>query len=100
MWVSNDGSYSNLRVNRGRNELTGTAIVVHQNDVGVSMLHMIPRAVLRPDGTLDFSKTDWAKGSFVLESTKSPDAVLPNLSRIVRIPFGFTLTYKYRRNEL
>lgn len=100
MWVSNDGSYSNLRVNRGRNELTGAALVVHQNDVGVSMLHMIPRAVLRPDGTLDFSKTDWAKGSFVLESTKSPDAVLPNLSRIVRIPFGFTLTYKYRRNEL
>ena len=100
VWAQNDSAYSNLRVNRGRNELTGTALVVHQNDVGVSMLNMIPRAVFRPDGTFDYNKEDWAAGSFVLEAIKSPDAYIPNLSRIVRIPFGFMLTYKFRRNDV
>lgn len=100
VWAQFDESYSNMRVNRGRNEITGAAIIVHQNDVGVSMLQMIPRAVLRPDGTLDYSKEDWAAGSFVLAATKSPDAYIPNLSRIVRIPFGFSITYKFRRNDM
>lgn len=88
-----------MRVNRGRSEVNGCALVWHQNDVGVSMVHAIPKAVLRPDGTIDFAKDDWEAGSFVMDVIKDNTAVMPNLPRRLKIPFGITMTYKYRKND-
>ena len=91
-----DGSNAVLRVNRGKSELIGTAIVVHHNSTGVSYVQMIPRAALRPDGGTDFSKDDWLKGSFILSLVKRDGAVFPNLPRRLAVPFGMLVTYKHR----
>lgn len=95
-WVLEDGSNTVLRVNRGKSELIGTAIVVHHNSTGVSYVQMIPRAALRPDGGTDFSKDDWLKGSFILSLVKRDGAVFPNLPRRLAVPFGMLVTYKHR----
>lgn len=99
-WAKHDASFSNMRVNRGKPEVMGPALIVHQNTVGVSYLHVIPRATMRADGTIDFAKDDWEKGSFVLTAVKSDSAFLPNLPRQFKIPFGVTITYKHRSVDL
>ena len=96
VWARHNDTLSTMRVNRGKPEVTGCALVVHQNNIGVSMLHLIPRCTMRPDGSIDFAKDDWEKGGFVLSCIKDDTAFLPNLSRRVRIPFGATISYKYR----
>lgn len=98
-WAQADDFLAAMRVNRGRSEVNGCALVWHQNDVGVSMVHAIPKAVLRPDGTIDFAKDDWEAGSFVMDVIKDNTAVMPNLPRRLKIPFGITMTYKYRKND-
>lgn len=98
-WGRETDAMATLRANAGKHEINGPALVVHQNDVGVSMIHCIPKAVLRPDGTENYAKDDWMAGGYILDTVKDGEAYIPNLTRRVRIPFGWTITYKYRRVE-
>lgn len=96
LWGRHNEALSTLRVNRGKPEVSGCALIVHQNNVGVSMFHLVPRCVLRPDGTIDFAKDDWEKGGFVMSCTKDDAAYIPNIERRIKVPFGLTMMFKYR----
>lgn len=98
-WGRANDTMSTMRVNRGKPEVVGCALIVHQNNVGVSMLHLIPRCILRPDGSIDFAKDDWQRGGFVLSCVKDDAAYLPNLERRIKIPFGASITYRHRVSQ-
>lgn len=95
-WGRSTDVYATTRVNRGKPELEGTALVVFNNTVGVSFVLPIPRAVFRPDGTIDFSKEDWMAGSFIIDMLKDERATIPDLPSRLRVPFGYFNTYKRR----
>lgn len=96
IWARYDDALSMMRVNRGKPEVSGCALIVFQNSVGVSFIHAIPRCTLRPDGSIDYAKDDWLAGSFVLNCIKDDSAYMPNLPKRLRTPYGFTITYRYR----
>jgi hypothetical protein len=96
IWARYDDALSMLRVNKDIREVSGPALIVFQNSVGVSFVHAIPYATLRPDGSVDYAKDDWLAGSFVMNCVKSDKAYMPNLPKRLRTPYGFTITYRYR----
>lgn len=98
-WAQFNDLFSTIRVNRGKPEITGCALIAHINDVGVSFVHTIPRAVFRPDGTVDFSKEDWLKGKFVIRALKADNAFMPYVPVRTPLPFGYINTFLVRANN-
>lgn len=94
LWAKNSETYGTLRVNRGKPELQGCALIAFLNNVGVSYFHVLPKVVFRPDGTIDFSKEDWLKGGFVLSVLKDDDAYIPYLPNKLKIPFGYFSVFR------
>lgn len=94
LWAKNSDTYGTLRVNRGKPELQGCALIAFLNNVGVSYFHVLPKVVFRPDGTIDFSKEDWLKGGFVLSVLKDDDAYIPYLPNKLKIPFGYFSVFR------
>lgn len=87
-------AHGTLRVNRGKPELQGCALVAFLNNVGVSYFHILPKVVFRPDGTIDFSKEDWLKGGFVLSVLKDDDAYIPYLPNKLKRSFGYFSVFR------
>ena len=94
LWAKNSETNGTLRVNRGKPELQGCALIAFLNNVGVSYYHVLPKVVFRPDGTIDFSKEDWLKGGFVLSVLKDDDAYIPYLPNKLKIPFGYFSVFR------
>lgn len=94
VWAKKTDTYGTIRVNRGKPELEGCAVITFLNNVGVSYVQCIPKVVFRPDGTVDFSKEDWLQGGFILSALKDDDAYIPDLPSRLRIPFGFFSTFR------
>lgn len=94
MWAKNSEVYGTMRVNRGKPELQGCALICFLNNVGVSFFHVLPKVVFRPDGTIDFSKEDWLKGGFVLSVLKDDNAYIPYLPNKLKIPFGYFSAFR------
>ncbi len=94
VWAKKSDVYGTIRVNRGKPEQEGCAIITFLNSVGVSYVQMIPRVTFRPDGTIDFSKEDWLQGGFIMSALKSDDAYVPDLPSRLRIPFGYFSTFR------
>lgn len=95
-WGKQNDVYSTARVNAGNPDREGCAMLVFNNDIGVSFKYLFPRTTLRPDGTVDYSKEDWVAGGFILSVLKDDRAVIPELPSRVHVPFGYNVTYKQR----
>jgi len=98
-WAKDSKMFNSARVVRPRLEIEGTALVVFKNNVGVSFVHVLPRVVFKPDGTIDFAKDDWEKGSFVVSVIRDDTAFIPYLPTKVRVPFGFINTFRIYEEE-
>jgi len=94
-WVKDNASFATMRVNKGQAELEGPALIIFEQNIGVSYIYMSPKATLRPDGQIDFNKDDWNAGSFILTAIKKDDAYIPYLPTRISIPFGLLNTYRY-----
>lgn len=99
VWAKFNDALTTMRVNRGKPDATGCALVVFKNNVGVSFIQAIPKCTMRPDGTIEHAKDDWQAGSFIVTALKGDKAVLPNLPKRLAIPYGVTITFKHRTND-
>jgi len=99
VWAKESDLFTSSRVVRPKLEIEGTALIVFKNNVGVSFVHVLPRVVFKPDGTIDFAKDDWEKGSFVISVIRDEDAFIPFLPSRVKIPFGFINTFRIYERE-
>lgn len=99
MWAQNDEVMDTMRVLKGPSEISGCALIVFRNTVGVSYYHVIPSASIRPEGSIESTKDDWMTGGFVVKCLKNDTAYLPYLPKRIRIPYGFTQFYRYIAND-
>lgn len=72
----------------------GSALVVSLTTVGVSVLHIIPRASLLPEGNMDFNSDSWMQGQFRLSIQRDAKARLFDRSPAQAIPFGLVQTMR------
>lgn len=98
-WAQADDVLATMRPIKGAPEMNGCALLTFRNTVGVSFMHVIPTCSIRPDGTIDSSKSDWQTGGFMLKCLKSDSAYIPGLPKRIRMPYGFTQFYRYVAND-
>jgi hypothetical protein len=65
--------------------IEGSAQMVFKTDVGTDMTYFIPKAIIRPDGSLSINDEDWWSGPMVLE------VLYYNTGHYASKPFGFIL---------
>ena len=78
---------------------SGCAVVVTTTEIGVSMIHVIPRCTMMPDGTMDFNADQWQRGQFNLTVLRDAQATYVDRKPALPIPFGYMQTFKMAVNE-
>lgn len=96
-WVGADEGFYGLSIvatSKAFKRVVGAALVVTLTTIGVSVLHIIPRASLFPEGTLTFNSDSWMNGQFKLIIQRDAKARLFDRSPAQAVPFGVVQTLR------
>jgi hypothetical protein len=86
--------YSIIGTIRAFKRTNGCAVVATITEVGVSTVHVIPRATMMPEGNLDFSADAWVRGSFNLQVLRDAKAKMFDRTPALATPFGFLQSFR------
>ena len=96
-WFGSDEGffgYTIVGATRAFKRTNGCAVVATLTEIGVSTVHVIPRATMMPEGNLDFSADAWVRGSFNLQVLRDAKAKMFDRSPALAIPFGFVQSFR------
>ena len=73
---------------------TGCAVLATVTEIGTSLIHVIPRCTLMPDGSMDFSADQWQQGTFKLSVQRDASAKYIDRKPASNIPYGYAQTFR------
>ena len=85
--------YSVPGTTRAFKRTNGSAVICVLTEIGASTIHVIPRASMIPDGSMDFSADSWIQGTFNLTVLRDAKATMFDRKPALAIPFGFAQTF-------
>lgn len=95
-WLGSDEGFFGYTIpstTRAFKRTNGCAVVCMLTDIGVSNVHVIPRATMMPEGTMDFSADSWVQGSFTLSVLRDAKAAMFDRKPALAIPFGIVQSF-------
>ncbi len=95
VWVGADDGffgYSIVGTRQSFKRTFGAALVFSFTEIGTSMLHVIPKCTLMPDGSMNFNPDSWMQGSFKLNVMRDNNAVFLDRTPALPVPFGYIQT--------
>jgi len=96
-WVLADEGFYGFAVTgtrRAFKRVFGCAVMTMATEIGTSMIHVIPRCSLVPDGNFTFDMENWITGGFRLFCQRDVSAKLLDRKPVVSIPFGYLQTFE------
>ena len=87
-------SFSIIGATQAFKRATGCGLVCTLTEIGVSMIHVIPRCTLMPDGSMDFSADQWQQGTFNLSVQRDAAARFIDRKPAQNIPYGYVQTFR------
>lgn len=97
MWVRSDEGFYGFGVIGTRMSFKrtfGCAVVITLTQIGTSMVHVIPKCSLMPDGSMAFNADAWMQGSFQLRCLRDNSAAFIDRTPALPIPFGYVQTFE------
>lgn len=95
VWVrADDGffGYSIVGTRQSFKRTYGAALIFTLTEIGTSMIHVVPKCTLMPDGTMAFNPDSWMQGSFKLNCLRDNSAAFLDRTPALPIPFGYIQT--------
>jgi len=96
-WVLADEGFYSFAITgtrRAFKRIFGCAVITMATEVGTSMIHVIPRCSLVPDGNFTFEMENWINAGFKLFCLRDSSAKLVDRTPTVQIPFGYLQTFE------
>lgn len=94
-WVGADTDFYNFSVLASRmayKKTFGCAFILTLTEIGTSLIHVVPRCSLVPDGTMSFSADSWLQGTFKMNILRDGGATFKDRDPALPIPFGYMQT--------
>jgi len=92
-WTKVNSTLMTMVVGEGKQIVEGCAMLVFRTKLGTSFYWVIPKAALRPNGTINFASDDWMTGGFVLAIQKLVGYTIPEIATSVDISAGGFISY-------
>ena len=97
MWARADEGffgYSVIGTRMSFKRTIGCAVIIQLTQIGTSLVHVIPKCSLMPDGSMAFNSDAWMQGSFQLRCLRDNSAVFTDRIPALPIPFGYVQTFE------
>lgn len=95
MWVNADEGFYGFSVvgtRRAFKRAAGCAVIVTLTEIGTSIIHVVPKCTLMPEGSMSFSPDAWMQGNFKMSLQNDNSAVMVDRKPALPIPFGYVQT--------
>ena len=95
LWVrADDGffGYSVVGTRQSFKKTFGAALIFTMTEIGTSMVHVVPKCTLMPDGSMSFNPDSWMQGTFKLNVLRDNSAIFLDRTPALPIPFGYIQT--------